>query len=102
VDGVELLTREALWRLGAGVPAAVEVSQAKAFAGEKCVFVARSSQQIHGGIGFMMEFDLHLWYRRIVAWAMRYGTVAEHRARIASALLDTPGRVRLGMTQVLP
>lgn len=102
VDGVELLTREALWRLGAGLPAAVEVSQAKAFASEKCVFVARSSQQIHGGIGFMMEFDLHLWYRRIAAWSMRYGTVAEHRARVAAALLDTPGPVRLGMTQVLP
>ena len=101
-DGVELLTREALWRLGAGLSAAVEVSQAKAFAADWCVFVARSSQQIHGGIGFMMEFDLHLWYRRIVAWTMRYGTTAEHRARVASALLDTPGPVRLGMTQRLP
>lgn len=102
VDGAELLTREALWRLGAGLPAAVEVSQAKAFASDKCVFVARSSQQIHGGIGFMMEFDLHLWYRRIVAWSMRYGTAAEHRARVAAALLDTPGQVRLGMEQILP
>lgn len=101
VDGTELLTREALWRLGAGLPAAVEVSQAKAFGSEKCVFVARSSQQIHGGIGFMMEFDLHLWYRRIVAWSMRYGTAAEHRARVAAALLDTPGGVRLGMEQTL-
>ena len=102
VDGTELLTREALWRVGADLPATVEVSQAKAFASEKCVFVCRSSQQIHGGIGFMMEFDLHLWYRRVVAWSLRYGTVAEHRARIARALLDTPGPVRLGMTQVLP
>ena len=102
VDGVDLLTREALWRLGAGLTGAIEVSQAKAFASEKCVFVARSSQQVHGGIGFMMEFDLHLWYRRVVAWSMRYGTAAEHRARIAAALLDTPGPVRLGMDQVLP
>jgi alkylation response protein AidB-like acyl-CoA dehydrogenase len=102
VDGVDLLNREALWLLGSDQPAAVEVSQAKAFAGDKCVFVARSAQQIHGGIGFMMEFDLHLWYRRIVAWSLRYGTVAEHRARVAAALLDTPGPVRLGFPQHLP
>lgn len=101
VDGAELLTREALWLMGAGRPGSVEVSQAKAFASEKCVGVVRSSQQIHGGIGFMMEFDLHLWYRRVVAWSVRAGTVSEHRARVAGALLDRPGPVRLGMAQHL-
>jgi alkylation response protein AidB-like acyl-CoA dehydrogenase len=59
--------------------------------------VVRSSQVVHGGIGFMMEFDLHLWFRRVSAWSMRLGTTFEHRARIASALLDKPGKVRLGM-----
>jgi hypothetical protein len=47
-----------------------------------------------------MEFDLHLWFRRVSAWAMRLGTSYEHRARIARALLDHPGRVVLG--QPLP
>ena len=97
VDGAQLLTREALWRMDQGIPASVEVSQAKAFASDKCVFVARSAQQIHGGIGFMMECDLQLWYRRIVAWSLRCGTVREHRQRVAAALLDQPGKVRLGM-----
>lgn len=101
VDGAELLSREALWRLGSGLPAANEISQAKAFANERCLFVARSSQMIHGGTGFMMEFDLHLWYRRIAAWGLRFGTSSEHRARIAEALLDTPGTVRLGAEQPL-
>jgi alkylation response protein AidB-like acyl-CoA dehydrogenase len=55
---------------------------------------------IHGGIGFMMEFDLHLWFRRVTAWAMRLGTSYEHRARVAQALRDQPGRVRLGMPLV--
>ena len=44
----------------------------------------------------MMEFDLHLWYRRIAAWTMRLGTSYEHRARVSAALLDVPGRVELG------
>ena len=96
-DGVQLLTYEALWKMERGLPAGVEVSQAKAFANEKCEAVVRQSQVIHGGIGFMMEFDLHLWLRRVSAWTMRLGTTFDHRAKIASALLDKPGKVRLGL-----
>jgi len=98
LDGCQLLTYEALWRLSEGLPASVEVSQAKAFCNEKCQAVVRSSQQIHGGIGFIEEFPLHLWYRRVAAWTMRLGTTFEHRARVARALLDRPGEVRLGVS----
>ena len=96
VDGAQLLTYEALWSLDQGRPSSTEVSQAKSFSNDKCLAAVRSSQQIHGGIGFMMEFDLHLWYRRVAAWSMRLGTSYEHRARIARALIDQPGKVRLG------
>jgi alkylation response protein AidB-like acyl-CoA dehydrogenase len=96
IDGGNLLTYEALWKMDQGLPAGVEASQAKAFCNEKCQAVVRLSQMIHGGIGFMMEFDLHLWFRRVSAWAMRLGTSYEHRARIARALLDHPGPVVLG------
>ena len=96
VDGGELLTYEALWKMDHGLPASVEVSQAKAFCNEKCEAVVRSSQVIHGGIGFMNEFDLQLWFRRVSAWTMKLGTTYEHRAKIARALLSYPGRVELG------
>jgi len=96
VDGAQLLTYEALWALGQGRPASVEVSQAKSYSNDKLQAVVRSSQIIHGGIGFMMEFDLHLWYRRVAAWSMRLGTSFQHRERISRSLLDQPGRVRLG------
>ena len=96
VDGGELLTFEALWKLDPGLPASGEVSQAKAFCNEKCEAAVRNSQTIHGGIGFMMEFDLHFWFRRVSAWSMRMGTAFEHRARIAQALIDRPGKVILG------
>jgi len=100
IDGGNLLTYEALWTMDQGLPAAVEISQAKAFCNEKCEAVVRYGQIIHGGIGFMQEFDLQLWFRRVTAWTMRFGTAYEHRARIAQALLDVPGRVMLG--QPLP
>ena len=96
VDGGDLLTFEALWKMDEGLPAGVEVSQAKAFCNEKCQAAVRSCQVIHGGIGFIMEFDLQLWYRRVCAWTTRLGTAYEHRARIAEALLDHPGQVILG------
>jgi alkylation response protein AidB-like acyl-CoA dehydrogenase len=96
VDGGDLLTYEALWKMDQGLPASVEVSQAKAFCNEKCQAVVRGCQVIHGGIGFIMEFDLQLWYRRVCAWTTRMGTAYEHRARIARALLDHPGTVILG------
>jgi alkylation response protein AidB-like acyl-CoA dehydrogenase len=100
-DGAQLLTYEALWRLGEGIPASVEVSQAKSFASEKCVAVCRSSQQIHGGIGFMQEFDLQLWYRRVVAWSLRLGNSVDHRRRISTALFDAAGELRLGQSLTL-
>ena len=102
VDGGQLLTYEALWKMDQGLPASMEVSQAKSFCNDKCEAVVRSSQVLHGGMGFMMEFDLHLWYRRVTAWTMRLGTSFEHRARIARGLMDQPGQVRLGMNLEVP
>ena len=96
VDGGQLLTYEALWKLDQGLPASVEISQAKSFCNEKCENIVRYGQMIHGGIGFMMEFDLHLWYRRVCSWTMRLGTTYEHRARVAAALLAHEGKVELG------
>ena len=96
VDGAQLLVREAISRLGLGQPASVEVSQAKAFANEKCLMAVRMAQQIHGGMGFIAEFDQQLWYRRVASWSLRCGTTPEHRAQVAEALLDRQGRVRLG------
>lgn len=102
VDGSQLLVREAMWRLDSGLSSTIEIAQAKAFASEKCVAVCRSAQQVHGGIGFIDEFDLQLWYRRVGSWSMRGGTAREHRARVAAALLDVPGKVRLGMALEAP
>jgi hypothetical protein len=34
----------------------------------------------------------------VAAWTMRLGTTFEHRARVARALLDRPGEVRLGVS----
>jgi alkylation response protein AidB-like acyl-CoA dehydrogenase len=96
VDGTVMLSREALWRMDQNLPYRVNVAQAKSFANEHCMMACRSAQQIHGGMGFMLDFDLNLWYRRVGSWSLRGGTVAEHRRTIAAALLDQPDKVRIG------
>lgn len=86
VDGAELLTREALWTLGQGRPASLEVATAKAFCNERCQAALRHANQIHAGIAQIKEFDLNLWFRRVAAWTMKLGTTFEHRQRIARAI----------------
>lgn len=97
VDGSVMLSREALWRMDQKLPCRVNAAQAKSFASEQCMMACRSAQQIHGGMGFMLEFDLNLWYRRVGSWSLRGGTAMEHRRTIAAALLDQPERVRIGL-----
>jgi len=45
--------------------------------------VARDTTELHGGIGFTWEFDLHLWFRRALFDRSILGEAIFHRARAA-------------------
>jgi alkylation response protein AidB-like acyl-CoA dehydrogenase len=45
--------------------------------------VTRSATELHGGIGFTWEFDLHLWFRRAIFDRSFLGDANDHRARAA-------------------
>jgi alkylation response protein AidB-like acyl-CoA dehydrogenase len=45
--------------------------------------VSRDAIELHGGIAFTWEFDLHLWFRRAVFDRSFLGDAAFHRARAA-------------------
>jgi alkylation response protein AidB-like acyl-CoA dehydrogenase len=45
--------------------------------------VVRDSTELHGGIGFTWEFDLHLWFRRALFDRSVLGEAIYHRARAA-------------------
>jgi alkylation response protein AidB-like acyl-CoA dehydrogenase len=60
-------------------------SAAAAYAKSAAAKVAGTALQVHGGIGFTWEHDLHLFLRRIKVDEAFNGSVAEHRA----ALLTT-------------
>lgn len=61
------------------------VSAAAAYAKSAASQVASTALQVHGGIGFTWEHDLHLLLRRIKADEAFDGTVAAHRAALVSA-----------------
>jgi alkylation response protein AidB-like acyl-CoA dehydrogenase len=42
---------------------------------------ARDATELHGGIGFTWEFDLHLWFRRAIFDRSFLGDANYHRAR---------------------
>ncbi|WP_102143193.1 acyl-CoA dehydrogenase [Mycobacterium hubeiense] len=57
-------------------------SAAVAYAKSAASRVASTALQVHGGIGFTWEHDLHLFLRRIKVDEAVDGTVAEHRAAL--------------------
>ena len=64
-----------------------DVSLAKAQASEAALLAARKALQVHGAIGYTVEYDLHMWMKRAWALAACWGDAAWHRARITDAVL---------------
>jgi alkylation response protein AidB-like acyl-CoA dehydrogenase len=62
------------------------VSMAKAKASESALGAARAALQVHGAIGYTVEYDLHLYMKRAWALAARYGDAEFHRRRVRSLL----------------
>jgi alkylation response protein AidB-like acyl-CoA dehydrogenase len=58
-------------------------SMAKAYASDAGWRVSASSMQVHGGIGFTWEHDLHFFLKRAKADGHLFGSAREHRERVA-------------------
>ena len=60
---------------------------AKIMAGEAATRAAKDGIQVHGGIGYTWEHDLHLYIRRAYGSEHLLGTADWHRDRLAELLL---------------
>jgi alkylation response protein AidB-like acyl-CoA dehydrogenase len=89
LDGARLATREAAWRFDEGeASAALAASLANVLASEGLRSTCFEAHEVHAGVGFMMDYDLQLYYRR-AKWLEQFlGHPVEHRERLAAALLD--------------
>ena len=61
-------------------------SVAKAYVGDAARKVCGESIQVHGGIGFTWEYDLHLYFKRAKALEPMYGDGDHHRELIIRRL----------------
>jgi alkylation response protein AidB-like acyl-CoA dehydrogenase len=65
---------------------AVAASMAKAAAGDCQRLVVGDGLQLHGGVGFTWEHDLHFLLKRAKSGDLLFGTAATHRAELARLL----------------
>jgi alkylation response protein AidB-like acyl-CoA dehydrogenase len=68
--------------------ASAAVSIAKLYASDACRTVGNRGIQIHGGMGFTWENDLHFYYRRAKASETMLGDATFHRERLARLVVD--------------
>ena len=82
-------TYHAAWAVTEGVTNAnIAVSIAKAYCSDAFREVGNRGVQVHGGIGFTWEHDLHLYYKRSKASEVMFGDATFHREQIARAVVD--------------
>ncbi len=86
VDGSRFITYKAAWTESEGLPSDMEVSMAKAWTSEAYKRVAVLAHQIFGAIGFTMDHDMHLYFRRAKAGELAYGDADFHREIVAAKL----------------
>jgi len=83
-------TYYAAWALEENAPdAATAVSIAKMYASDAARTVGNRGIQVHGGMGFTWENDVHLYYRRAKASETAFGDATFHRERIARLVIDS-------------
>jgi alkylation response protein AidB-like acyl-CoA dehydrogenase len=86
VDGSRFVTYKAAWKVSEGLPATMDVAVAKAWTGAAYSRVTLLAHQIFGAVGFTMDHDLHLYYRRAKAGEIIFGDGAFQRAIVAREL----------------
>jgi alkylation response protein AidB-like acyl-CoA dehydrogenase len=82
LDAARAIGEEAGSDAGPGTAAMRAVHVAKSFAGDACSRIAGDALQLHGGIGFTWEHDLHLYLRRVTADEGLFGSVQWHRDQL--------------------
>ena len=81
------LVYEAAWKADTGGPDRKLTAMAKWFAGETAVRVAEEAIQVHGGYGYMAEYDVERFYRDAKIIEIYEGTKEIEKLIIARTLL---------------
>jgi alkylation response protein AidB-like acyl-CoA dehydrogenase len=89
VEGMRSATYFAAWSLSVDDPdGTLAASMAKAWCSDASRRVTATGLQVHGGIGFTWEHELHLHLKRAQLDASSFGDAGWHRERIAGLLAE--------------
>ena len=88
VDGAEVLVWEAAWARSEGRDISTLAPMAKLFACKTYRDVTAMAQQVFGGVGFTVEYDIQLYFRRAKQLQITWWNERELEERIATQVLD--------------
>jgi alkylation response protein AidB-like acyl-CoA dehydrogenase len=87
IENAKSLTYYAAWAVDENVPEApLAASMAKAYVSDAFRKAAGAGIQLHGGIGFTWEHDLHLYFKRAKSSEFTFGDASYHRERVAQLI----------------
>jgi alkylation response protein AidB-like acyl-CoA dehydrogenase len=87
VEGSTSITYYAAWAITENDPAkTLAASMAKAWCSDVYKHTTFEGIQIHGGIGFTWDHDMHLYFKRAKSSEVAYGDGNYHRERVAQLL----------------
>ena len=87
VENAKSITYYAAWAQDQEAPdASLAASMAKAYVSDAYRKVAGDGIQLHGGIGFTWEHDLHLYFKRAKSSEVTFGDATFHRERVAQLI----------------
>ncbi len=87
IDAARLLTYRAAWLRENGRPTTRESAMAKLFASEAANRAAKEAVQVHGGWGYVAEFDVERYYRDAKVTEIYEGTSEVQRIVISRSYL---------------
>ena len=88
LDGAEQLVHEAAWAGASGRSLTSLAPMAKLFACSTFRDITAMAQQIFGGIGFTLDFDIQLYFRRAKQQQLMWANDRALEVAVADALLD--------------
>ena len=88
IDGAQTLVYEAAWARSVGKSVARLAPMAKLFACQTYRDVTAMCQQVWGGVGFTIEYDIQLFFRRAKQMQITWWDTSYLEERVADCVLD--------------
>lgn len=86
LESTKLITYQAASLLSEGIACDKEIAMAKAWCNEAYRKSTWIAQQVHGGIGFTEEYDLHLYYKHAKASELAFEGSWFHRSKVSEEM----------------